>query len=55
MLNFLIAMAVIFGLMMGWIFVQITEGANISDDLLIPGMDEMFDDEEELEALEIGL
>jgi len=38
-----------------WRDYQITEGANISDDLLIPGMDEMFDDEEELEALEIGL
>lgn len=38
-----------------WRDYQITEGANTSDNLLIPGMDEMFEDEEELKTLEIGL
>ncbi|MDF1582247.1 MAG: VacJ family lipoprotein [Methyloprofundus sp.] len=39
-----------------WRDYQITEGANTSDNLLIPGMDEMLDEEEEeLKTLEIGL
>ncbi|MCF7971508.1 MAG: VacJ family lipoprotein, partial [Methylococcaceae bacterium] len=38
-----------------WRDYQITEGASTADNLLMPDMDDMIDDEEELKTLEIGL